>query len=114
MIGIQLIRTNRDFYVPKRDVKDEKDNGAAAGSSFPSPLRSPRFARALSPFPFPFWSLLRRPNIPMTANRKQNAVKLTSRKLDTQVMVRVVTKYGKECLYKVVTKNAVIGVNEAD
>ena len=31
----------------------------------------------------------------MKANRNQNAVKLTASKSGTQVMVRVVTKYGK-------------------
>ena len=31
----------------------------------------------------------------MKANRKQNAVTLTSSKLHTQVMVQIVTKYGK-------------------
>ena len=39
----------------------------------------------------------------MKVNRKQNAVKLTSSKIDTNVMVRVVTKYGKKCLHQVVT-----------
>ena len=39
----------------------------------------------------------------MKANRKQTAVKLTTGKIDTHVMVRVVTKYGKYCLHQVVT-----------
>ena len=32
------------------------------------------------------------PNIPMKANRKQNAVKLTSSKIGTHVMVQVATR----------------------
>ena len=32
--------------------------------------------------------------IPMQANRKQNGVKLTTSKIGSRVMVRVVTKYG--------------------
>ena len=38
----------------------------------------------------------------MKANSKQTAVKLTASKIGTRVMVRVVTKYGKQCLHKVV------------
>ena len=38
----------------------------------------------------------------MKANREQTGVKLTASKVDTHVMVRVVTKYGKQCLHKVV------------
>ena len=39
---------------------------------------------------------LQYPNIPMKANsNKQNAVKLDASKIGSQVMVRVVTKYGK-------------------
>ena len=39
----------------------------------------------------------------MKANSKQTAVKLTRSKIDTHAMVRVVTKYGKQCLHQVVT-----------
>ena len=39
----------------------------------------------------------------MRAYRKQTAVKLTTSKTGTRVMVRVVTKYGKLLLYQVVT-----------
>ena len=46
------------------------------------------------------------PNIPMKANRKQNAVKLTASKIGTQVMVQVFTKYGKQCLPSSYQKNA--------
>ena len=34
----------------------------------------------------------------MKANRKQTAVKLPASKIGTDVMVRVVTKYGEQCL----------------
>ena len=35
----------------------------------------------------------------MKANRKNTAVKLTSSKIGTDVMVRVVTKYGNQYLH---------------
>ena len=38
----------------------------------------------------------------MKANSKQTAVKLTASKIGTRVMVRVVTKYDKQCPHKVV------------
>ena len=39
----------------------------------------------------------------MKANRKQTAVKLTASKIGTHLVVRVVTKYGEQCLHQVVT-----------
>ena len=46
---------------------------------------------------------LQYPNIQMKANSKQNAVKLDASKIGSHVMVRVVTKYGKQCLHQVVS-----------
>ena len=43
------------------------------------------------------------PNIPVKANRNQNAMKLTASKIGTHVMVQVTTKYGQQCLHQVVT-----------
>ena len=36
----------------------------------------------------------------MKANRKQTAVKLTASKIGIRVMIRVVTKYDKQCLHQ--------------
>ena len=38
----------------------------------------------------------------MKANRQQTAAKLTASKIRTHIMVRVVTKYGTQCLHQVV------------
>ena len=43
------------------------------------------------------------PNIPVKANRNQNAMKLTASKIGTHVMIQVTTKYGQQCLHQVVT-----------
>ena len=51
-----------------------------------------------------FINLKSYPNIKVKAKHTQTAVKVTASKIGTQVMVRVVTKYGKWYLHQVVTR----------